>query len=59
MALDSRFVDGTRFGKDRECLLYALKDNEYCLSSYKGNHFRSMTTVEELLEWYDNVGRKL
>ena len=40
-------------------LLYALKDNEYCLASYKGNHLRSMKTVDDLLEWYDNVGRKL
>ncbi len=36
-------------------LIYALKDNEYCLASYKGNHLRSMKTVNELLEWYDNV----
>ena len=33
-------------------LIYALKNNEYCLASYKGNHLRSIKTVHELLKWY-------
>ena len=41
--------DITRIGN---ALIYALEDNEYCLASYKGNHLRSMKTVNELLKWY-------
>lgn len=31
----------------------ALKDQEYCIASYKGNHVSSFKTIRELLEWYD------
>lgn len=36
-------------------LIHAFKNNEYCLASYKGNHLRSIKTVDDLLKWYDNV----
>jgi hypothetical protein len=29
----------------------ALRNNEYCIASYKGNHLHSVKTVDELLQW--------
>ena len=31
----------------------ALKDNEYCVASYKGNHLNSFKTIEELVAWWE------
>ena len=43
----------TRIGN---ALIHAFKDSEYCLASYKGNHLKSMKTVDELLKWYGEQG---
>ena len=34
----------------------ALKDNEYCIASYKGNHLNSFKTIEELVVWAESEG---
>ena len=34
----------------------ALKDNEYCVASYKGNHLNSFKTIEELVVWAESEG---
>ena len=33
----------------------ALRNNEYCIASYKGNHVWKFKTIDELLQWYREV----
>ena len=44
-----------RMAKIGEAIKKAFRNNEYCIASYKGNHVRKFTTIDELLQWYREV----